>query len=59
MGKNRTVPVRVRKELVKEWDIRFPTVRRADLVDIMWNTSILKLEAKLRKLDQPKRRQKR
>lgn len=42
-----TIRVRAPKNIVHTWRAKFPEVRDADIVAIMWNTSLLKAEAAL------------
>lgn len=44
----RTTRIRVYKSMVDDLKLYFPEVRTADLMQVMYNTSALKLEAYLR-----------
>lgn len=44
----KTKAIRAPRDLVELWRVRFPGVKDADMVRIMWNTSLIKMEAKLR-----------
>lgn len=48
MTKTRTTQVRIYSDLNKELRVKFPRVRSADLIQMMYNTSLLRLEAGLR-----------
>jgi hypothetical protein len=48
MRARKTRKIRVYDELVQEMRLKFPKVRDADLIQMTWNTSLLKVEAKLR-----------
>lgn len=48
MSKSTTV-WRIDKKLADELNKKFPDVRKSDLIKIMYNTSLLKLESRLRK----------
>lgn len=49
MGKYNTVNIRIRKSLRDELKLRFPETRDADLIQVMWSTSALRLEGGIRK----------
>lgn len=45
-----TTHTRIYKDMAKELKIRFPKTRMPDLLRVMYNTSLLKLESRLRKI---------
>jgi len=49
MNNKRTTHVRIYRGLRDELKFKFPEVRMQDLIQTAWDTSALKLEAKLRK----------
>jgi hypothetical protein len=53
MAKNPTKQIRIYRSLDQELKLKFPEVRSADLLNIMYNTSALKAEAMLRKPKKP------
>ena len=40
---------RIKKKLASELKMKFPEVRKADLIQMMYSTSLIKLESTLRK----------
>ena len=45
----RTQLVRAPKDIVSIWRVKFPKIRDADMIRIIWNTSAVRLESGLRK----------
>lgn len=48
MGSKKTTHIRVYTDLVKELRKEFPNVKTPDLIQMMYRTSLIKLEKKLR-----------
>lgn len=46
---------RIKKKLASELKYKFPEVRQADLIQIMYNTSLIKMEAGLRPVKKKKK----
>ncbi len=51
MVKNSTILIRVRRDVINDLRRKYPGVRDADLINMMYNTSLLRAEIKLDKMD--------
>lgn len=48
MATKKTVLVRCPKDIHDEWKLKFPGLESSAMIRFMWNSSLLKLESRLR-----------
>lgn len=51
MSKRETIQIRAPKKIMKELRFKFPNISDSDLIKVMYNTSLIKIESGLRTED--------